>query len=170
MKNPALIGLVVLLLVSVGGVGLFLARKSSGGSTATEIPVPTEEPVAQLNPEQYPKVSLTFSKDAHYVTVNISNLYADQLEYNLIYEALVKKEQGRIQTGVSAGANLEGKNTYSKEQLLGSESSGKFSYHQDIKGAMLELTLRDASNRSIYKASYPFEVAAGKTVELAASE
>jgi hypothetical protein len=127
-------------------------------------PTPTEEPLEQLPAEKQPKVSLDFSSDAHFVTVNIGNLYATSLEYNLIYEAVVKKT--RIQTGVNASEKLDGQTSYSQRQLLGSESSGKFTYHTDIKNALMELTLRDDRGRSIFTATYPFEVTPGKSTEL----
>jgi len=111
---------------------------------------------------------LDFSSDGHYVTVNISNIHSDQLEYNLIYDATVKKD--RIQTGVNAAAKLNGKSEYSYRQLLGSESSGKFTYHANIQNAMMELTLRDAANRSIFSATYPFTISPGKSQILTTSQ
>lgn len=159
--------IVGIILVLVGGGVFFASRGKNDGKGTTKVTPTPLPPAVQLPVEQQPKVSLTFSKDAHYVTVNITNLHSDQLEYNLIYDAVVKKQQ--IQTGVNASAKLEGKTTYSKEQLLGSESSGKFSYHEQIKNAVMELTLRDASNRSIFTATYPFTVSAGKTIDLSPS-
>jgi len=160
--KPLIIGLVVILLL-IGG--FFVIRRPT--SPTGPAPTPTEEPVAQLEPDKHPQVSLKFRSDAHYVTVNITNLHAAAVEYNLIYDAKVKNN--RLQAGVSASEKLDGKSTYSKEQLLGSESSGKFTYHTDISGARLELTLRDAGGRSVFTAVYPFEVDPGKTVELAPS-
>jgi len=134
-------------------------------STLGPTPTPTEEPVIQLEPEKHPRVSLKFRADGHYVTVNISNIYAQAVEYNLIYDAKVKNN--KLQTGVNASAKLDGQSTYSKEQLLGSESSGKFTYHANITNAVMELTLRDAAGRSIFTTTYPFEVSPGKTIDLA---
>lgn len=158
---------VVLIVVGLALVGVFAAKKLVTGG-AKVAPTPTLAPLQQLTEDQYPTVELQFSADGHYVTVNIENLHSDQLEYNLIYDAVVKGN--KIQTGVNAGAKLEGKSTYSKQQLLGSESSGKFTYHTNIKNAVMELTLRDAGNRSVYSATYPFEVTPGSTVSPTASE
>lgn len=155
-------------LVMVGAMLIF--AKAGGnpnniGSVLT--PTPTDSVAEQLSPEDYPKVSLTFRSDAKYVTVNITNVKSAALEYNLIYDAVVKKN--KIQAGVNASAKLEGKNSYTKEQLLGSESSGKFTYHENIQNATMELTLRDESGRSVYSATYPFTVSAGKTIELSSN-
>ena len=65
---------------------------------------------------------------------------------------------------------LKGATTYSKKQLLGSESSGKFTYHANIKNAVMELTLRDANNSSVHSATYPFSVVAGSSVGLFANQ
>ena len=154
-------GAVVVLVVA--GAVIYMAQK--GGGKLVVSPTPSPAIVQQLSAEKQPKVSLEFTKDAHYVTVDISNLNADQLEYNLIYDATVKNNS-QIQTGVNASANVKGKSTYSQKQLLGSESSGKFTFHEHIKNANMELTLRDLSGRSIFTATYPFEITPGKSVEL----
>jgi len=150
--------LIVLLILGFVFKSSFLSRKS----------VPTHTPTLgfaeQLPSEKHPKVSLDFSSDGHYVTVNITSIHSDQLEYNLIYDATVKKD--RIQTGVNASAKLDGKSEYSYKQLLGSESSGKFTYHSKIENAVMELTLRDSANRSIFTASYPFTVSLGESISL----
>jgi hypothetical protein len=155
----------VLVLAIAGGV-VWNFTRGNGGSVLK--PTPAEEAVISLSPDQYPKVSLVFTADAHYVNVEFSNLHVDQLEYNLIYDATVKKN--KVQTGVNAVAQVGGKSTFSQRQLLGSESSGKFTYHENVENAVMELTLRDAAGRSVFTATYPFEVSAGDTVELVASE
>jgi hypothetical protein len=156
--------LLVIVLFGIGaGVKFILSTKSS------VVPTPTPLPDAvQLTPDQYPKPSLQFSADAHYVTVNIANLHAASLEYDLVYEASVKNN--RIQTGVNASAKIDGQATYSKQQLLGSESSGHFTYHTGIDNASLNLTLRDGAGRSIFQATYPFVVSAAKSFDLQASQ
>lgn len=150
---------IVVLLLAVGGFLVFRKPKS------TPIQPPLISEIAeQLPVDKQPKISLSFSSDSHYVTVDISNIYAAQLEYNLIYDAKVKGNQ--IQTGVNAAAKLDGKTEYSQKQLLGSESSGKFTYHANIDNAVMELTLRDSANRSIFSSSYPFTVASNATIDL----
>lgn len=148
----------------VGIGGIFLLKPLFTNPKSVPTPAPTPTFAQQLPAEKHPQVSLSFSSDTHFVTVNIKNIHADQLEYNLIYEATIKKN--RTQTGVNAQTLLEGKNEYSYKQLLGSESSGKFTYHTNIQNAVMELTLRDAQNRSIFTASYPFTVSPGKSIDL----
>jgi hypothetical protein len=160
MNKKIIIPVVTLLIVLVGCFALFKAKPK----TSIPAPTSTEEPLAQLSPEQYPQITLDFSSNGHFVTVNITNLHASALEYNLVYEAVVKKT--KIQTGVSASTKLDGATTYTKEQLLGSESSGKFTYHTDIQNGQLELTLRDSAGRSTYSATYPFIHSPGKAINL----
>jgi len=128
------------------------------------VPTPTPAALVQLTPDQYPAMSIQFSADSHYATVKINNINADKLEYNLIYDATVKKNQ--IQTGVNAAATLNGQKTYEKTQLLGSESSGHFTYHDNIKNAVIELTLRDSYGRSVFFGTYPFVLSPGSTSDL----
>ena len=162
MKRPQIIvGVVIVLVVAI--ISVFLVTRSA---PTTKTPIkPTPAVTEQLPANKQPTVSLKFSADGHYVTVNINNINADQLEYNLIYDAVVKGNN--IQTGVNSTATMTGKSTYSKQQLLGSESSGKFTYHESIANAIMELTLRDSTNRSIFTASYPFEVSPGATTPIA---
>ncbi len=155
-----IIGAVLVLAISAGVIISFRGDKSALLPSATPSPAAVEP----LTADKYPQVKLVFSSDAHYVMVNLANLHADQLEYNLIYDAMVKKS--KLQTGVNSTADIRGKSTFSQRQLLGSESSGKFTYHESITNAVMELTLRDAQGRSIYTATYPFTVQAGKTVDL----
>lgn len=128
------------------------------------VPTPTPAPLVQLSPDQYPNVSIAISADSHYATIKITNLNSEKLEYNLIYDATVKKNQ--IQTGVNASATLNGQKTYEKTQLLGSESSGKFTYHENIQNAVIELTLRDTYGRSVFFGIYPFSVSPSSTQSL----
>lgn len=162
-KIIIIVSLVIVGLIALGAVKVF----STGNSTGPA-PTPTPAAVEQLSPDKHPQVSLDFSTDGHYVTVNLTKLYAAALEYNLIYDATVKKNQ--VNTGVTGSAKLDGKDTYTYKQLLGSESSGKFTFHEDIKNAVMELTLRDANRYSIFSATYPFEVAPGKSLELTLAE
>lgn len=157
-------GAIVVLVVA----GAIMYSTKKGGGSLRLSPTPSPVIAQQLAPEKQPRVSLTFTSDTHYVTVNITNLNADQLEYNLIYDAMIKKN--KLNTGVNAAANVTGKSTYTQKQLLGSESSGKFTYHEDITNAHMELTLRDASSRSIFTATYPFEVKVGSSVQLSISQ
>ena len=166
MKNKYLYGFITALLL-IGGV-IFAKTKLSAGSVVVPTPTPTPESVVQLPPDKQPQVSLTFSDDGHYVTVNVTDINADQLEYNLIYDATVKGTQ--INTGVSGSSKLNGVTSYSYKQLLGSESSGHFTYHASIKNAVMELTLRNNTGYSVFTATYPFTVSAGKTIDLKPSE
>lgn len=159
------IGALAVLFIS--GTIVYTAKKN-GGTLPIGTPTPTPQAVAQLAKDQQPEIKLTFTSDSHFVTVNLSNLHADKLEYNLIYDATVKKNQ--IQTGVNSTADIKDKSDFSQKQLLGSESSGKFTYHENIQNAVMELTLRDSSGRSVFTATYPFTVSPGSSSTLTPSE
>lgn len=163
MSKKWIIGIVIIVLLSAG---FFLFRRTPNvaPSLSRDEVGPTPGFAEQLTPDQYPKVSLDFSSDAHYVTVNITNINADQIEYNLIYDATVKGS--KIQTGVNASAKLDGKTEYSYKQLLGSESSGKFTYHTKIENAVMELALRDSAGRSVYNSTLPFTISPGQSIDL----
>ncbi|TSC88351.1 MAG: hypothetical protein G01um101416_19 [Microgenomates group bacterium Gr01-1014_16] len=160
MQKKIIVGTVVLVLI-LGGFFLF-RKPTTNNQQPTTTPIPGI--AEQLTPDQYPKARLDFSSDAHYVTVNITNIKSDQLEYNLIYDATVKGN--KIQTGVNASAKLDGQTDYSYKQLLGSESSGKFTYHTKIDNAVMELALRDSAGRSVYNATLPFTVSPGTSINL----
>jgi hypothetical protein len=170
MNPKSLIPAVLVVVLILAGLLAFKAFSSgSDQSKGNSKPTPTpEEIVEQLTLDKQPKVAMTFSADGHYVTVKISNINAAELEYNLIYDATVKKNQ--IQTGVTGSAKLTGSTEYTNKQLLGSESSGKFTYHENIKNAVMELTLRNSSGYSIFSGSYPFVVSSGKTIDVVASD
>ena len=166
MKSWApIIGAVVVLSLAAG---VIFYTRSRGVSPTEPLPTPSPTIAVQLAKEKQPEIKLAFSSDGHYATVSISSLAADYLEYNLIYDAVVKGS--KLQTGVNATATITGKSTYSQKQLLGSESSGKFTYHEKIQNAVMELTLRDASNRSIFTATYPFTASPGSSVTLIPGE
>ncbi len=166
MKSWApIIGAVIVLSLAAGVI--FYVR-GKGVSLVEPLPTPSPNIAVQLAKEKQPEVKLAFSADGRYATVSISSLAADYLEYNLIYDATVKGS--KLQTGVNATAAITGKSTYFQKQLLGSESSGKFTYHEKIQNAVMELTLRDASNRSIFAVTYPFTVVPGSSVTLIPGE
>lgn len=150
----------------VSGAIIYSARKNGGQLNLG--PTPSPSAAVQLSVDQQPKVSMAFTSDARYVTVSLTNLHADKIEYNLIYDATVGKS--KLNTGVNSTSVVTGKTAFTQKQLLGSESSGKFSYHENIQNAMMELTLRDASGRSVFTASYPFVVSSGSSITLTASE
>jgi hypothetical protein len=161
--------------IYIGGIialltGGILAKTVIFKSHDKVTPTPRPSPqVEQLSPDQAPSVSLNFSPDGHYVTVNITKIHAAMLEYNLIYDAKVKNNL--INTGVSGSSVLDnGKDSYTYKQLLGSESSGHFTYHEQIHNATMELTLRNSDNYSVYNAVYPFTVSPGSDISLTPSQ
>ena len=73
-----IIGAVVALGINAGIILYFKGKPKSSLPT----PTPTPEAAVQLAADKQPRVELKFASDGHYVTVSLSNLNADQLEYN----------------------------------------------------------------------------------------
>jgi len=169
MKYVAIFAVVIL----IGVLGLFFLKKQFSSPGSNIQPTPTEEEVMQLDPKDQPKVSLEFSSDSHYVTVKMINVNASKVEYSIIYDAKIKSKGkvSQVNTGVTGGgtANKDSKTYESAKQLLGSESSGHITYHEEIKNGMVDLTLRDEKGRSVFKTNYSFTLTPGKVVELSSS-
>ncbi len=167
-KGSWWLAIVAVLVLAVAGLFIYTSQKH----TTTVGPNPSPAQVAQLPKEKQPQVALAFTSDGHEVTVSLTNLNASVLEYTLEYTASIRKgkEVTEIKTGVAGGGDITGKSTFSEKQLLGSESSGKRVYHEDIHDAAMKLTLRDTQGRSIFTAAYPFEVKAGSSVQLSATQ
>lgn len=169
MKTWLPVTIAVVIILIAGATVLFLRHKTTSPASTFSTSSDSSQPaVAQLPAADQPKVSIRFDQDGHYVTVSITNLHAQKLEYNLIYDATIKGNL--IQTGVNASTDIVGQTVYEKRQLLGSESSGHFTYHENIKNATLELTLRDDQSRSVFVATYPFTVKAGASFDLKPQE
>lgn len=134
MKKTLIVLGVFLLLAGLGTGGYLVVKGKKQGPT----PTPTPEVFVETTLEERPFVSLTPSSDGHWLTLAVSRIQdADSFEYELTYET----DEGVTQGAVGGPFNLKGKTTYEKEILLGTESSGKFRYHEGVEQGTLMVRL-----------------------------
>ena len=136
MKKYLVIALIVLL--SLAGSGFLFLRNQRPAE-----PEGLHEPVGKLietSLEERPYVTLTPSSDGHWLTVNVSRIKnASSLDYELLYNTASGASQGSI-----SSFNLQGKTSYSKKILLGSESSGNYKYDKGVTEGSLTIKLRSS--------------------------
>jgi hypothetical protein len=105
--------------------------------------------------EERPIVTLTPSKDGHWLTLKIEKIKIEAA--SLDYELLYKLPDGRTQ-GVPGTIKLDGQKTIERELLLGSESSGKFRYDEGVEKGTLTLRFRDKKGKLVVKFSTEFRL------------
>ncbi len=110
--------------------------------------VDEEENVAEIPLEKRPLVKLVPSEDGHWLDLSISEVMVDGAA-SVDYELLYTKLDGRVQ-GVPGKVALNG-NSIERKLLLGSESSGKYTYDEGIEGGKLSLKFRNESGKLVGK-------------------
>lgn len=115
-----------------------------------------EETVAEIALEKRPVVSLIPSTDGHWLTMQIEKIGVDAatLDYELVYTVGDGRTQGVPGTIKLAdeGAVIE------RELLLGSESSGKYRYDEDVENGTLTLRFRNDKGKLVGKLSTDFKL------------
>lgn len=133
-RNQIILAIVVIVLILGGGFLLWRSR-------ITKAPLSTPEPegiLIETSLEERPYITLIPSDDGHWLTVDISRIKeAETLEYELLYNTITGATQGSINT-----VKLEGKSSYSKKILLGSESRGHYKYDEGVTQGSLTVRLR----------------------------
>lgn len=118
--------------------------------------VETEEAVLQeIVLEKQPVTSLTPSEDGYWLILKIEKIIIDAA--SLDYELLYKLPDGRTQ-GVPGTVKLDGQKTIERELLLGSESSGKFTYDEGVESGTLTLRFRNEKGKLLVKFSTQFHL------------
>jgi len=137
-------------------IGIFLLIK---GKKTAQV-VPEEEVIPEIAFEKRPVVSLTPSKDGHWLKLSISKIVipATSLDYELLY----KLPDGRTQ-GVPGTVTLGGKDQLDRDLLLGSESSGKFRYDEGVETGPLTIRFRDDKGKLLGKLSTDFHLQTATT-------
>ena len=131
---PLILIVVALLLLIVGGFFFWRSRKASQKTPGLE----PEGTLIETTLKERPYITLTPSSDGHWLTIDVARIKdADSLEYELLYNTASGATQGSINS-----VKLEGKTTYTKKILLGSESSGRFKYDEGVSQGTLTLRLR----------------------------
>jgi len=151
MKKFLPIILLVIGIVIFIGVYLFIVRAKKNVGTPID-----EDTVAELPFEKRPFVSLTPTKDGHYLLLSIQKVDiegASSLDYELIYQV----PDGPTQ-GVPGTVDIKGKSSFETDLLLGSESSGKFRYDAGVEQGSLTLRFRNDEGKLIARFSTEFRL------------
>lgn len=148
MKKLIPVILLVLGLIVVIAVVIIKAGAGSRGSGE-------EANLRELTLAEKPFTSLTPKDDGHWLKMVINEVKVDgakTLDYELLYELSDGKVQGVPGTIPLSGAKIE------RDLLLGSESSGKFRYDDDVEKGTLSLRFRDDKGKLIAKLSTQFHL------------
>jgi len=141
---------ILLALALVAAVGVFFFIRGRGKEEAVE-----EETVVEIPFEKRPFVSLTPSDDGHWLYLSVEGIKVDAT--SLDYELLYSLPDGRTQ-GVPGTVKLEGMDSFERELLLGSESSGTFRYDEGVEKGTLTLRFRSDKGKLVGKLSTEFHL------------
>ncbi len=141
----------ILFVVGLGALtAAFFIFRGKKTSVETE-----ETALEEVVLERRPIASLTPSEDGHWLNLKIEKIVLDATSFD--YELLYKLPDGRTQ-GVPGTVKLDGQKTIERELLLGSESSGKFSYDEGVESGTLTLRFRNEKGKLIAKFSTQFHL------------
>lgn len=132
------VGLLVLVLVFV----LIKNKK-------TVVVVDDNAPLAEVSFSDRPVAMLTPTADGRYINLKIDKITLPKA-VSLDYELLYSLPDGRTQ-GVPGTVDLEGKTSFERKLLLGSESNGKFRYDEGVVDGSLTIRLRDSKGKLLAK-------------------
>ncbi len=134
------VGLLILVLVFVLIKNKKTAVVADDNAPLTEVAF-ADRPVAMLTP----------TEDGHYINLKIDKITLPKA-VSLDYELLYGLPDGRTQ-GVPGTVDLEGKTSFERKLLLGSESNGKFRYDEGVVDGSLTIRLRDSKGKLLAKFS-----------------
>ena len=144
---------ILLALGLLAAVGVFFFIKGRGKEEVVE-----DETVAEIPFEKRPFVSLTPSDDGHWLYLSVEGIKVDAA--SLDYELLYSLPDGRTQ-GVPGTVKLEGIDSFERDLLLGSESSGTFRYDEGVDGGTLTLRFRNDKGKLVGKLVTGFSMLSG---------
>ena len=141
----------ILFVVGLGALtAAFFIFRGKKTSVETE-----ETALEEVVLERRPVASLTPSEDGHWLNLKIEKIVLDATSFD--YELLYKLPDGRTQ-GVPGTVKLDGQKIIERELLLGSESSGKFSYDEGVEQGTLTLRFRNEKGKLLVKFSTQFHL------------
>lgn len=117
-------------------------------------PLDEEEAIPEIPFDQRPVVALIPSEDGHWLRLEIKKIVLDAA--SLDYELLYQLPDGRTQ-GVPGTVKL-GTDTFERDLLLGSESSGKFRYDEGVETGTMTLRFRNEKGKLVGKLSTQFHL------------
>ncbi len=148
-----------LILLGVGIIAAFTAFLLIRGKSKDEEKEVKEETVLLNIPiSERPVVSLTPTSDGHYLKMKIEKIEFDpkSMDYELVYQV-----PGGVPQGVPGSVDVEGKNEFEAELLLGSESSGKFRYDEGVEEGTLTFRFRNEEGQLLAKFGTDFRLKTG---------
>jgi hypothetical protein len=136
------------LLAVVGGIIFVKGKKKA--------PIEEEETaLIEVSLPDRPIASLTPTEDGHYLDLKIEKIVidAESMDYELLY-----KTGTGITQGVPGTVELDGRDFFEAELLLGSESSGKFRYDEGVEEGTLTLRFRNNKGKLLVKFATDFHL------------
>lgn len=142
---------IVILILSIFAF-LFLSRDKKVEE------VVEDEVVAEIPFNLRPFTSLTPSADGHWLNLKVENIKvpnAISVDYELVYTVGATG----LNQGVPGTVKLDnGKTSFERDLLLGSESSGKFRYDEGVEKGMLTLRFRNQNGKLVGKLETDFSL------------
>jgi len=146
--------LTVLLITIIASVFLFLMFKKDKNTEE----VIEDEVVADIPFNLRPFASLTPSDDGHWLNLKVENIKvpnATSVDYELVYTVGATG----LNQGVPGTVKLDnGKTSFERDLLLGSESSGKFRYDEGVEKGNLTLRFRNQNGKLVGKVETEFSL------------
>lgn len=155
MKKFLPLILLILGIVVLIAVYFLVIKKPTTSETSEE-----EQGLEQVSLKDSPITSLTPSADGHWLKLKIEKIRisAKSLDYELLYQL----PDGRTQ-GVPGTVKLTGEDSFTRDLLLGSESSGKYRYDEGVEEGTLTLRFRNDKGKLITKFSTKFHLESATT-------
>jgi hypothetical protein len=134
-------------------VGVFFVVKGRKKDSKVEV---EETALIEVPLEKRPVVSLTPTEDGHYLNLKVEKIMiegATSMDYQLLYDVPNAPSQG-----IPGTVDIEGKDSFEAELLLGSESSGKFRYDEGVEEGTITLRFRNEEGKLLVKFSAEFHL------------
>jgi hypothetical protein len=157
MKKFLPIILLILGVVVLLGAYIFIKREKQ----KAVVQVPQEGTIQEISVEKRPIVSLTPSTDGHWLKLKVEKIVINAVSMD--YELLYQVPDGR-QQGVPGTIQLNGVSEIERDLLMGSESSGKFSYDQGVEKGTITIKFRDNQGVLVGKLSSDFHLQSGVSI------
>jgi len=147
------------ILLGVGVLVLVVGFLFMKGGKKDEAMEDEDANVAEVPVDKRPYTTLTPSEDGHWLTLKLTDLKfdAESVEYQIVYTLPDGRNQGVPGTPIL----LSGTKDIERKLLLGTESSGKYYYDENVKEGTLTLRYRDSKGKLIGKLSTKFHLQKG---------
>jgi len=127
----------------------------------------TEDVVKEIEFSKRPVVSLIPSEDGHWLKMIVDKVAVDKAE-TLDYEILYSLPDGRPQ-GAPGSIKLGSEKKVERDFLLGTESSGKYTFDKGVDKGTFTIRYRDSKGKLLAKFSTKFHLQ-NKVMELTSAD